>query len=95
MTSKTIPLSSPIEANGETLSELTLSEPDLGCLEDVHIKIGGDGDVQLNLGDLHKVVARMANIPPSSAKKIKAGDLPALFGAVSDFLPGLLPTGES
>jgi len=91
----TVPLKSPIEAHGKTLSELELDEPDLGALEGIEITVKGDESVRLNLGDLHKLVSNMAGIPTSSAKKIKIGDLPAVGQAVLGFFPGFLRTGES
>ena len=91
----TVPLTRPIEAHGETLSELTLSEIDLGALEDINLVIDHSGKLHLNLGDLHRLIAGMANIPPSSARKILIKDVFAAREAMEDFLGISLPIGES
>lgn len=88
-------LKHPIQAHGETVDTLTLKEPTLGALDDVEIAVGGDGQVRLNLGDLHKLIASMADIPPSAAKKIHLSDLAAIGPAVMGFFSAFLPTGES
>lgn len=91
----TIPLSRPIEANGETLNEITLKEVDLGSLEGVNLVIDDAGNLRLNLGDLHRLVAAMAQIPPSSARKILIRDAFAAKDAIGDFFGISLPTGRS
>lgn len=90
---KKVTLKHPIEANGDPLNELELGEPDLGCLDDVEISVNGSGQVKLNLGDIHKIVASMANIPPSSAKKIKLSDCLSMVGDIQGFLQEFLSTG--
>jgi len=90
---KKVTLKHPIEAHGKMISELELGEPDLGCLDDVEIAVNGSGQVKLNLGDIHKIVASMADIPPSSAKKIKLSDCLAMVGEIQGFLQEFLPTG--
>ena len=95
MAKTTVTLKHPIEAHGDTYKTLTLDEPTLGVLDDVEISVKGDGSVRLNLGDLHKLVANMANIPPSAAKKIRVSDMAEIGEAVMGFLSEFLPTGES
>ena len=87
----TIRLRTPIEAHGETVSELTLAEPTLGVLEGVRLEVGASGGVHVDLGDLHRLVAGMAGIPPSVARRIRVTDLAPLAGAVMDFLGGGRP----
>ena len=88
-----ITLRTPIEAHGVPVSELTLSEPTLGVLDGVHIIVEPGGAVRLDLGDLHRLIAGMAGIPPSSARQIRLADVgPALERALS-FLPVSPPTG--
>jgi len=89
-----IELSRPIEAHGETIRTLALSEPNLGVLNGIHVCIGDDGAVRLNLGDLQKLVAGMAGIPPSAARKISLADAPKLMAAVRDFFGEFLTIGE-
>lgn len=88
-----IELSRPIEAHGETVSVLKLSDPDLGALEDIRISVNGEGAVQLDLGDVQKLVANMADIPRSAAKSISLRDAPKLLAAVKDFFGDSLPIG--
>jgi hypothetical protein len=90
-----VPLKHPIEAHGEKVSELELKEPTLGVLDDVEITVKGDGSVALNLGDLHKLVANMADIPPTAAKQIRVSDMGEIAKAVMGFLSEFLPTGGS
>jgi hypothetical protein len=89
------PLKTPIEAHGEKVSELTLNEPDLGGLDGVDLTVSMEGTIKINLGDLHKIIASMAGIPPSAAKKIKISDLKNIAPAVMDFLGEFLPTGAN
>ena len=93
--SVTIPLSRPVQAHGETLTELTLTEVDLGALEGVNLVIDQDGKLQIDLGDLHRLIAGMANIPPSAAKRILIKDALAGKEAIADFFGISLPTGGS
>lgn len=90
-----ITLKHPIVAHGETVNELTLGEPTLGVLDDVEITVKGDGSVRLNLGDIAKLVANMADIPPSAAKSIRVSDLSKIGKEVMGFLSEFLPTGGS
>ena len=87
----TVPLSRPIEAHGEQVTQLTLSEPTIGVLDGVHLDVGLDGRVRLDLGDLHRLVAGMAGIPPSSARQIRITDMAPLARAAMDFLPSTPP----
>ncbi|WP_339860384.1 phage tail assembly protein [Thalassospira alkalitolerans] len=87
-----IDLKRPIEAHGETLKSLTLDEPDCGGLDGVEITVT-EGGVKLNLGDVHKIIASMAGIPPSAARTIKVSDLAKIIPVVMDFLPEFLRTG--
>ena len=89
----TVRLRTPIDAHGQTVSELTLAEPTLGVLDGVRIEIGTSGRVQIDLGDLHRLIAGMAGIPPSSARQIRMTDLAPLARAVMDFLPSSPPAG--
>ena len=90
-----VPLSRPIQAHGETVSSLELREPELGDLEGVSLIIQDKGGVKIVLGDAIPVIAAMARIPPSSARKIKARDAGPVIKAVLDFFPDSLLTGAS
>jgi hypothetical protein len=95
MSKQKVLLKHAIVAHGESVKELNLDEPDLGVLDDIHIEVSGEGKIKLNLGDLHKLVANMADIPPSAAKKIKVSDMAEIAKAVMGFLSEFLPTGET
>ena len=86
----TVTLSRPVEAHGEQVTTLTLAEPTLGVLDGVHLDVGLDGRVRLDLGDIHRLVAGMAGIPPSSARQIGIADMAKVARAVMDFLPSAL-----
>jgi hypothetical protein len=90
-----VTLKHPIEANGETHRELDLNSPDLGALDGVNIEFDAAGKVKINLGDLVPLVANMAGIPPSAAKKIKLADLVGIGKEVKGFFTDFLPTGGS
>jgi hypothetical protein len=90
-----VKLKHPIQANGETLSKLDLKSPDLGALDSINIEFDTAGKIKINLGDLVPLVANMAGIPPSSAKKIKLVDLVEIGKAVKGFFEDFLPTGGS
>jgi|MDSZ01.3.fsa_nt_gb hypothetical protein len=90
-----VTLKKPITAHGEDVKELTLNEPTLGALDGVDLEISSEGRVKINLGDIAKIVANMADIPPSSAAQISIFDLREIAPAVMDFLGGFLATGES
>ena len=90
----TVSLKHPIEAHGQTHDTLRLREPTLGALEDIGITVRGDGAVRLNLGDLHRLAADMAGIPPSAAKKIHLSDAVAIGKAAAVFLKEFLQCGN-
>lgn len=91
----TIPLSRPIQAHGETLNELTLSEIELGSLDGINLVVDDSGSLRLNLGDIYRLLSAMANIPPSSAKKILVKDALAARDTIAGFFGVSLPTGAS
>ena len=67
-------LSRPIEAHGETTSELTLRDPESDALDGIDISIGPKG-LTFDLGAMPRIVAAAAGIPPSSARKIPLRDM--------------------
>ena len=87
MTEK-ITLSKPIMVQGEEVTELTLAEPTLGALDGVHVTISGGESLQVDLGDIPKVLAALANIPVSSARKVSWKDIRVVMEPVMDFLSG-------
>ena len=94
-------LTFPISAHGEVLRKLTLRDPCIGDLRGVKPALlvnaaDGTAGLQLDLGALVPAIAACAQIPPSSAEKIKARDLKAIAPVVLDFLDlsDWLPTGS-
>ena len=89
----TIPLSRPIEAHGETLSELKLGQIDLGALDGIDLVVTEQGGVRIDLGGLHKLIANLAGIPHSAAKRLLIKDALAAKDALGDFFGFSLPIG--
>ena len=89
---QTITLSHPIQVGDERVTTLTLREPTLAVLEDIHIAVR-DGEVRLNLGDIPKLVAGLAGIPLSIARKIRVSDLGKIAPVALGFIKPYLPTG--
>lgn len=87
---KKIQLSKSIMAHGETITELTINEPTLGALENVHISVADDGSIKFNLGDLQGLISNVAGIPLSSVRQISLKDAPKLFEVAKDFFGDFL-----
>ena len=91
---RTIKLSRPIEAHGEQIDMLELHDLDLGGISDIHLEIEMEEleedkeriRVRLDLGDLHKIVSAVAQIPRSSARRILFRDLLKAKAEIADFL---------
>ena len=71
---ETLTLTKPIRVGGEDVSELTLTEPTIGMLDGVKLRITADGELNIDLGAICVLLGRMANIPPSAAKSITIKD---------------------
>lgn len=90
----TVSLRHPIPAHGEEVSELTLREPTLAMLDDIHVVLGDEG-LRVNLGDLSRLIGAMADIPPSSARQIRVMDLGKFKDVLGSFFGTSPATGES
>ena len=78
----TLDLKEPIEAHGETVSRLTFRAPRAGDMRD--FRIGDD-----SCGNFMPLIARLANIPPSSVDLMTPADLVAAIGVLGPLLfPG-------
>ena len=66
-------LTRSIEAHGDTLNELRITDPGIGAFEGLYISANQDG-VKIDLGSLPRLIAEGAGIPLSSAKKISVAD---------------------
>ena len=89
------PLSKPVRVEGEEVTSLTLREPTIGMLGGVKQKITGDGGIEIDVDTVIKVFAKIANIPPSSAKQIAPEDFPRVLEVYTSFFGGSPETGES
>ena len=93
-----VPLTTPIEAHGETLTSLTLRRPVLGDLSSMSFVVQPSPDddegasIKFSIGDTIPVIAKSAGIPLSSARRIAVADLGSIMGAMWDFLPKSLST---
>lgn len=85
----TIQLSEPIQAHGETVSEISLSTPRAKHLRAMPVK------AQLDMGDLLNLAGECAGLPPSSMDQLAAGDAFKVVEAMGNFLaggPGAMPS---
>ncbi|MEM7047826.1 MAG: phage tail assembly protein [Pseudomonadota bacterium] len=90
-----IKLRTPIEANGKEHDTLTLREPTLGDLQGLTLfAISQTEGVTPRLGDIAKLIGRLADIPESSSKKIPLRDLLRAGEELMGFLDVSLPTGK-
>ena len=91
----TLTLTKPIRVDAEDITELTLTEPTLGMLDGVSLRISAEGELNIDLGAIRLLLARMANIPPSAAQNITIKDALAAQEVVADFFGDFLQTGET
>ena len=90
MQTRTVQLQLPISVEGKDVTELTLHEPLLGDMENVEMNQHG---APTNKG-LIELVASLANIPPSSAKKIAMRDMEEIGRLIADFTESSPATGS-
>jgi len=85
---KPIPLSAPIIAHGEELTELTLRRPttqEARAIKALPYKIDADEAVSLDLDVAAKYIAVCAAVPPSSVNQLDLADLNSLAWVVAGF----------
>lgn len=86
--SETIKLSSPIQAHGEELTELTLRRPtaqEARAIKALPYKIDADEAVSLDLDVAAKYIAVCAAVPPSTVNQLDLADLNSLAWMVAGF----------
>lgn len=86
--SDTITLSSPIQAHGAELTELSLRRPTGKDVRELGFpyRMSSDGDTVLLSADVvAKYVARLAAIPPSAVDQLDPSDLNGLGWQVAGF----------
>ena len=84
----TTKLSAPIEAHGESLTELTLRRPtvqEVRAIKALPYKIDKNEEVSLDMDVAAKYIAVCAGIPPSSVNQLDLADLNGLSWAVAGF----------
>lgn len=86
--------SRPVEVDGKEVSELELGDADIGGLEGIQLTLGKNG-VTIDAGLMPRLIAAMAQIPPSSARRIALSDLVASLEEILAFLGLSQETGET
>ena len=89
----TLKLTKSISVGGQDVFELILSEPTLGMLDGVTLRITAEGELNIDLGAMRVLLARMANIPPSAASNMSIKDAISAKEVLSDFFDDFLGTG--
>jgi saccharopine dehydrogenase-like NADP-dependent oxidoreductase len=83
-----VPLSSPVEAHGETLHALAIRQPtgkDLRVMG-LPFTLSTDGQmVQIDGKAMHRAIAMLADVPPSTVDRLHARDFLAASGVVAGF----------
>ncbi len=85
-----VPLKKPIQAHGQTLSQLTLQTPkgkDIAAcgLPRTFTRKGDTSMMIVDAAAIHAYIVRLGNIPPSSADSLDAEDWIDAMGAVLSF----------
>ena len=86
--SEVIDLASPIEAHGETLSQLTFRRPtaqEARAIKALPYRIDKNEEVSLDLDVAAKYIAVCAGIPPSSVNQMDLCDINTLSWKVASF----------
>ncbi|WP_225773332.1 phage tail assembly protein [Pseudomonas sp. Marseille-Q5115] len=86
--SEIIKLSTPIQAHGEEVTELTLRRPtskEARAIKALPYKIDQDQAVTLDLDVAAKYISACADIPPSSVDQLDLADLNTLAWQVAGF----------
>lgn len=86
--SDSLKLSTPIQAHGEEVTELTLRRPtaqEARAIKALPYTIGADEAVGLDLDVAAKYIAVCAAIPPSSVNQLDLADLNTLAWQVAGF----------
>lgn len=81
-----IPLDYPIEAHGETVSELRLRKPTMG---DFKATDGAAGDVEATI----RLTATIASVPPSSIEAMDPRDFAKVQRFLAPFVSPMTATG--
>lgn len=81
-------LAAPIDAHGETITELTLRRPTVAearAIKSLPYKIDKNEDVSLDLDVAAKFIAVCAGVPPSSVNQLDLADLNSMAWVIAGF----------
>lgn len=86
----TVKLGKPIQAHGETLTELTLREPTVADVAELGypfavVQGSSGGGIEMKPGVVLKYASRLAAVPPSSLQGISIPDLMRIQEVVMSF----------
>lgn len=93
-----VKLHAPIDAHGESVSELTLRRPtvqEVRAIKALPYKIDKNEEVSLDMDVAAKYIAVCAGIPPSSVNQLDLADLNSLSWAVAGFFMSAAPSPSS
>lgn len=84
----TITLSQPIEAHGERLTALSLRAPTGKDLRTAGLpyKLTADGAIAIEAANMHRMIAALAAVPPSTVDALSAADWNDAAMAVLGFI---------
>jgi len=85
-----ITLSKPINAHGEEVGELTLSDPTYAQIEKNGMPFFStdDNEIKVDMKSALRYLPDMAGVPPSSIEQMSPPDLvKAAYGVLSFFMP--------
>ena len=96
----TIKLSSPVEAHGEKLSELTFRNPAGADLAKCGFPFrfssrNGETAREIDTVAMSAMIARLTSVPPSSVDAMAASDWMEAMGVVTDFLGDSAPMSST
>jgi hypothetical protein len=90
-------LSKPVQAHGEVVTALTLREATGKDLRTAGLpyKLGADGGIAIDAGNMGKMIAQLAAVPTSTVDLLAAPDWNAAAMVVLGFITGSAETPAS
>lgn len=82
----TIELKYPIKAEGKELHELVLTRPKAKHFKNIRMTQNAHGGTDLEMKDMLKLIASLANIPPSSVDNIDMVDMEEIGQAIEGMM---------
>lgn len=89
-----VTLTKPIEAHGETLTELVLREPTVPDMRRVGLpfRMGGDTAIIMDAARTCDYISLLAGIPPSAVDRMAPADILTAFTVLIPFFVEILTT---